>query len=98
MNLSSHIKEIDNVILFLSNYKYQIKNNIDTFNNSKYNDIYKLLSNDIYNLKDRLLYLMSCNNEIILDSNLKNEILEYNITNQNLKRLMPIILMNIINN
>tara|TARA_Y100000992_G_C21229033_1_gene474489 strand:- start:423 stop:716 length:294 start_codon:yes stop_codon:yes gene_type:complete len=91
---TDHISYIDELIIFLKKYKSEI-NNKEIFDKVHFDYVYLSINNDLYNVKEKLLYILSSKNEFVLDNNIKKEVTDYLTTQNNIKKLYPFILQSI---
>ena len=96
--LEEHLSHINNLTKFLKDYSQNIKKNIKKFQNLNLSENFYLTNINIENLKDRLLEILSktesgCN----YNNTIKNELEEYNLIQQNIKEISPILLYYFIN-
>tara|TARA_B110000908_G_C10134419_1_gene393745 strand:+ start:220 stop:483 length:264 start_codon:yes stop_codon:yes gene_type:complete len=86
--MTQHIKNIDILIQVLHTYK----NNMDTCDST---DIF--LNNEIEKLTDTFFNIFDKHNAIITDTFIKNQLNDYRATNENIKEILPILLLYFIN-
>ena len=91
---TDHISYIDELIIFLKKYKSEISNK-EIFDKVHFDYVYLSINNDLYNVKEKLLYILSSKNEFVLDNNIKKEVTDYLTTQNNIKKLYPFILQSI---
>lgn len=89
----THCSDIDDLINFLIKYKKELDNKkLKIIKNDNYDKIFLSINNDIYNLKDKLLYLISENYQNIENSEINKEVSEYIEVNKKLKLIYPFII------